>query len=154
MPPGRRWGARLAALLVALPGAVVTPLLTAEPAAAASGGTVCLTPAAAGVHRWDGGTSWTRTSARGTAEETLPCAAGTTGAEDAADAPSPSPCATGARSDLDTALSEVWDDPGLTPLERVLVVQYLTARWTTTVGQEANACKALADAYGSVLRGL
>ncbi|MFJ4010570.1 hypothetical protein [Streptomyces sp. NPDC090026] len=152
MPPGRRWGARLAALLVALPGAVVTPLLTAEPAAAASGGTVCLTPAAAGVHRWDGGTAWPRTSERGTAEETAPCAAGTTGAEGAADAPPPS--STGARFDLDTALSDVWDDPGLTPLERVLLVQYLTAHWTTTVGQEANARKALADAYSSVLRPL
>ncbi|WP_338673954.1 hypothetical protein V1460_13425 [Streptomyces sp. SCSIO 30461] len=59
----------MTALLVTLPSAVVTPLLTAQPAAAATtGSTVCLR-SADGVYRWDGGTSWTQISGPGTADQ-------------------------------------------------------------------------------------
>ncbi|MEU8523315.1 hypothetical protein, partial [Streptomyces sp. NPDC048577] len=68
MPSGRRWRVRLTALLVTLPSAVAMPLITAQPAAAATGSTVC-SRSPDGVFRWDGGTSWTQISGPGTADQ-------------------------------------------------------------------------------------
>ncbi|MEU3282707.1 hypothetical protein, partial [Streptomyces antibioticus] len=108
-----------------------------------------------GVYRWNGGTSWTQISERGTAEQIVPCKAPvTTNAEETASTPNQSLCATDTAFDLDDALSVIWDDPELTALQKVLAVQYLTNNWATTVGLEANACKGFADAYAAVVRGL
>ncbi|TLQ45235.1 hypothetical protein [Streptomyces marianii] len=59
----------MAALLVTLPSAVVTPLLTAQPAAAAATGSTVCRQSPEGVFRWNGGTSWTQISERGTADQ-------------------------------------------------------------------------------------
>ncbi|MFC8277117.1 hypothetical protein ACFUJR_32235, partial [Streptomyces sp. NPDC057271] len=108
-----------------------------------------------GVYRWNTGTSWTQISGRGTAEQIVPCKAPVTAnAEETANTPNQSLCATDPVFDLDDALSEIWDDPELTALQKVLVIQNLTTNWATTVGLQANACKALTDAYAAVVRGL
>ncbi|WP_432139865.1 MULTISPECIES: hypothetical protein [unclassified Streptomyces] len=136
---------RLTALLLALPGAVAAPLLTAQPAAAATGGTLCVWSAADGAAPWSGGTS---------PGQIVPCEAGTTTAEEASDPPNPSLGAAGPVVDLDDALSQVWGDPELTDLQKILTVQYLRNNWAAAAGLEANARKALADAYAAAARGL
>ncbi|MFE0732824.1 hypothetical protein ACFW2X_32210 [Streptomyces antibioticus] len=60
----------MTALLLTLPGGAVTPLLTAQSAAAATatGGTVCMRSATDSVLRWSGATSWTPAGESGAAD--------------------------------------------------------------------------------------
>ncbi|MFJ4014223.1 hypothetical protein [Streptomyces sp. NPDC090026] len=155
MPPGRRRRVRLTALLLALPGAAVAPLFSAQPAAATTatptGGTVCMRSATDGVFRWDEATSWARITSGGSVGQIVPCEAVATTDPVEAGNGGTGGCDTAAPFSLSAVLLELRDRSDLTETEKLLLTQHLVHRWDRVFSLEASVCSAIERAKDELL---